>query len=248
MAKYKVPISSYAAFKKAVLNKGFDIDGYYGYQCWDGAALLWQQLGLYLITGNGLAIGAWDLKRNVNKYNKFDLVTNVNSLKIGDVVCMRPNHIGFFNGWSGGYMTILGQNQGGSPKGSYNSEGFNIVKISKSAFAGAFRYKGWQAKPKPAPAKKSNEAVAKEVMQGKWGNGSERKRRLTQAGYNYNAVQAIVNKLASGGSKARTYTVVRNDNLIAIGRKTRTDWRKIAQLNNLRSPYIIHPGQKLRLP
>lgn len=37
--------------------------------------------------------------------------------------------------------------------------------------------------------------VAQEVLQGKWGNGSERKRRLTQAGYNYNEVQAMVNKL-----------------------------------------------------
>ena len=37
--------------------------------------------------------------------------------------------------------------------------------------------------------------VAKEVIQGKWGNGAERKRRLTQAGYDYNAVQRKVNEL-----------------------------------------------------
>jgi len=42
---------------------------------------------------------------------------------------------------------------------------------------------------------KSLEDVAKEVLDGKWGNGAERKRRLTQAGYNYTAVQSIVNKL-----------------------------------------------------
>ena len=37
--------------------------------------------------------------------------------------------------------------------------------------------------------------VAQEVLQGKWGNGQERKNRLTQAGYDYNTVQAEVNKL-----------------------------------------------------
>lgn len=42
--------------------------------------------------------------------------------------------------------------------------------------------------------KKSNETIAKEVLQGKWGNGSERKKKLEAAGYNYSAIQAIVNK------------------------------------------------------
>ena len=43
--------------------------------------------------------------------------------------------------------------------------------------------------------KKSNEEIAKEVIQGKWGNGQERYDRLTQAGYNYNEIQNIVNAL-----------------------------------------------------
>ena len=43
--------------------------------------------------------------------------------------------------------------------------------------------------------KKSNEAIAKEVIAGKWGNGDERKKRLREAGYDYSAVQKIVNKL-----------------------------------------------------
>lgn len=44
-------------------------------------------------------------------------------------------------------------------------------------------------------SKKSNLEVAKEVINGKWGNGSERKNRLTQAGYSYSAIQALVNEL-----------------------------------------------------
>lgn len=45
------------------------------------------------------------------------------------------------------------------------------------------------------PAKKSIDEIAREVLQGKWGNGAERKNRLTNAGYDYNEVQEKVNKL-----------------------------------------------------
>lgn len=43
--------------------------------------------------------------------------------------------------------------------------------------------------------KKSNEEIAKEVIRGDWGNGAERMRRLEEAGYNYRAVQDIVNRM-----------------------------------------------------
>jgi N-acetylmuramoyl-L-alanine amidase CwlA len=46
-----------------------------------------------------------------------------------------------------------------------------------------------------APTKKTNEEIAREVLQGKWGNGAVRKKKLTEAGYNYSVIQKIVNKL-----------------------------------------------------
>ena len=53
------------------------------------------------------------------------------------------------------------------------------------------------------PAKKSNETIAQEVINGAWGNGNDRKSRLTAAGYDYNAIQAIVNsKLATPAKKS----------------------------------------------
>lgn len=55
---------------------------------------------------------------------------------------------------------------------------------------------------KPAtPARKSNETVADEVMAGAWGNGQDRRERLTAAGYDYNAVQNIVNAKMTSPSK-----------------------------------------------
>ena len=45
-----------------------------------------------------------------------------------------------------------------------------------------------------APSK-SIDVIAREVIRGDWGNGQDRKNRLTAAGYNYSAVQKKVNEL-----------------------------------------------------
>lgn len=47
---------------------------------------------------------------------------------------------------------------------------------------------------KPIVAKKTADEIIKEVIAGKWGNGAERKTRLTEAGYDYNIIQREVNK------------------------------------------------------
>lgn len=44
------------------------------------------------------------------------------------------------------------------------------------------------------PAKKTVDELVDEVLAGKWGNGNERKQKLTEAGYDYDAVQNAVNK------------------------------------------------------
>ncbi|MDO4973172.1 MAG: hypothetical protein Q4E38_03065 [Eubacteriales bacterium] len=44
----------------------------------------------------------------------------------------------------------------------------------------------------------ANYLAALDVMAGKYGNGEERRRRLAAAGYNYDAVQHLVNGLAKG--------------------------------------------------
>lgn len=65
--------------------------------------------------------------------------------------------------------------------------------------------------PAPTPAKKTNEELAKEVLEGKWDNGEERKRKLTEAGYDYQAVQDIVNDILYNtikvGTKVKTVKV-----------------------------------------
>lgn len=55
--------------------------------------------------------------------------------------------------------------------------------------------------------KKSIEEIAKEVLAGKWGNGTERKNALTKAGFNYSEVQKKVNELTDKVSKPESFKV-----------------------------------------
>ena len=102
--------------------------------------------------------------------------------------------------------------------------------------------------------KKSNEDIATEVIRGDWGNGQERKDRLSSAGYDYSAIQSIVNSRLSGKTTTtnkRYYTVVKGDTLWAIAKKyygNGSQYPKIAKANNISNPDIIHVGQKLLIP
>ena len=53
---------------------------------------------------------------------------------------------------------------------------------------------------RPQPQKTVTD-IAKEVIEGKWGNGAERKKKITSAGYDYNAVQSKVNELLNNNKK-----------------------------------------------
>lgn len=55
----------------------------------------------------------------------------------------------------------------------------------------------------PETAVKGVDEVAREVIAGKWGNGTDRKNRLQAAGYDYNAVQARVNQLVAAPEPAK---------------------------------------------
>lgn len=46
---------------------------------------------------------------------------------------------------------------------------------------------------------KTNTEIAKEVIAGKWGNGTARKKALNAAGYNYSAIQKLVNQMLKSG-------------------------------------------------
>ena len=55
-------------------------------------------------------------------------------------------------------------------------------------------------------AKKSNEEIAREVINGAWGNGQDRTNRLRAAGYDADAIQSIVNRMLAGTYKGGAST------------------------------------------
>lgn len=70
---------------------------------------------------------------------------------------------------------------------------------------GILKTLGVEAKQEQLQTTKTVTDLAYEVIAGKWGNGLDRKNNLTNAGYDYNSVQAKVNELLS--SKTITKTV-----------------------------------------
>jgi hypothetical protein len=160
-AAYFVPIDSYDNFRNAVIGKSYDIDGYYGAQCWDGAALLWQQIGRSLSTGGtGAAKGCWSVQsaRTANAGDNFDLITNFADLQRGDVVVFgygTYGHIAFVDSVSP--FRILGQNQTGTGNGAP----FNVIGATSNGFLGAFRFRRWAGStPAPAPSPTPSPAPA----------------------------------------------------------------------------------------
>ena len=105
------------------------------------------------------------------------------------------------------------------------------------------------APSKPAaPAKKSEDTIAAEVIAGKWGNGQDRVNRLRTAGYDPAKVQAKANaKLGASKPAARTYTVRAGDNLSAIAAKYGTTYQALAAKNGISNPNLIYPGQVLKI-
>lgn len=69
--------------------------------------------------------------------------------------------------------------------------GYNYAEVQKAVNA-KLGVKSNTPTRRPGP---SLDDVARAVIRGDYGNGEERRRRLTAAGYNYNAVQARVNQL-----------------------------------------------------
>ena len=75
----------------------------------------------------------------------------------------------------------------------------NTTVIGEAIAHGICNYFGikykTEVKPAPSTSKKSIDEIAREVIAGKWGNGTDRKNRLTAAGYDYDAIQKRVNEI-----------------------------------------------------
>ena len=120
--------------------------------------------------------------------------------------------------------------------------------IIKNGGCNGYAKQGSTQETTPVQPHKTVDELAWEVLSGKWGNGDDRKKRITTAGYDYAAVQAKVNELL-GASAAAYYTVRSGDTLSAIARKYGTTVSAIQKLNLalIRNVNQIQVGWKIRV-
>ncbi len=98
---------------------------------------------------------------------------------------------------------------------------------------------------KYAKARKSNEEIANECINGKWGNGVERVNKLKASGYDPEVIQKIINeKLAQ--SKDVYHTIKRGDTLTSVAKQYGTTAQKLAQMNNI-NDLKIQEGQRVKV-
>ena len=83
--------------------------------------------------------------------------------------------------------------------------------------------------------KKSNEEIAREVIAGKWGNGEDRKTRLTRAGYNYSVIQSLVNTMLKPSSRKSNEEIARE----VIAGKWGNGYERKTRLKNVGYDYTI---------
>ena len=95
-----------------------------------------------------------------------------------------PEHVGIVSAVNGSIITVIEGNK---------TDAVDYRKINVNG-----RYIRGYGVPHyafKATKEKTVAELAAEVIEGKWGNGEERKKRLTAAGYDYDAVQAKVNQI-----------------------------------------------------
>lgn len=171
MAQYNgyrtVPHATFDEWLNATLGNGYDVDGYYGDQCWDYCSLLYYQYGMTLITkpGGGTAADCWNVSRSINSRPPFTSIEGVENIRRGDIVVWNSNiysstgHIAFAtqdysnkvwntddNSW---HLDFAGQNQG--PGHGPNGTPVNIYSISLNNFLGIFRNTEWGTTPPTPP-------------------------------------------------------------------------------------------------
>lgn len=164
-----IPHGTYAEWKSATNGNGYNFDNLHGCQCYDFVVEFWYNVGFphgYPLIDNSSAYTMWDYRfeNSINLMSGeivFDLITNVNDIKVGDIVVFDATpdtpygHVGFADvnytddGWTYPELPVLSENNGGTPDpqgGAYtNIHGYDIT-----LFLGAFRYKAWEVTP-PTP-------------------------------------------------------------------------------------------------
>lgn len=115
----------------------------------------------------------------------------------GDVLLNKAHHTAMYCG--NGLEVEASINEKGRATGGIPGD-----QTGKEFFIRPYRNYPWDCVLRyiEAVERKTMEQLVQEVIDGKWGKGAERKRRLEAAGYDYNSIQAAVNKKLKANQKS----------------------------------------------
>ena len=185
--------------------------------------------------------------------------------KVGAVICWRKGKAGDSSDGAGHVAIVERVEANGDvycSNSAYSGTRFymktykksnNYYMGSKYTFQG-FIYLPIEFEPDEPEPKPNPEEIIYTIKKGDTLSSIAKKYNTTyQKLAAYNNI-ANPNKISVGqkiripGAKAPEYYIVKKgDCLTKIGKATGVDWKKIASLNNIKSPYVIHVGQKLRI-
>lgn len=131
--------------------------------------------------------------------------------RVGAIICWRKGKAGVASDGAGHIAIVEQVNADGSIVTSNSEYGGNrfYLKTRKPPYhlSDKHTFQGFIYLPisfEEEEPKKTVDELAKEVLAGKWGNGADRKARLTAAGYNYSEVQSVVNAILTGKQPAQS--------------------------------------------
>ena len=172
-----------------------------------------------LITGNsvipncvGYAWGRWfellKIRPKLSKGNAENWWANTKdeyvrgqTPKLGSVICWRKGEAADITDGAGHVAVVEEIHSDGSitvSASAYGGKRFYLQTLKPPFVLGkAFTFQGFIHIPFEYFPRKSIDEIAREVIQGRWGNGPVRKSKLLEFGYDYAAVQARVNELTA---------------------------------------------------
>lgn len=152
-------------FYNYAIGKAFDIDKFYGAQCWDGYAEYCRWLGVPYANCNvtGYAQDIWKNRENNGALIGFEPIYALDKLHDGDVIVFDRNaqlpgsHVGIFRKYDGlNGVVVLGQNQRGDGSGY----AFTQDWYDKRNIIGALRPKEFS---KPTTPPKPQKPIARKI-------------------------------------------------------------------------------------
>lgn len=224
---------------------GYDQIHRWGDKDYDCSGLViesWEEAGVPVKTNGATYTGNM---RKVFLDNGFEeVITKVNvvngtGLQYGDVLLKEGHHVAMYIG--DGKIVHASINEKGTATNGKEGD-----QTGKEICTRSYYNKPWNSilryKVEDVVVKKPVDVIAREVINGQWGSGEERRARIEEAGYNYSEVQEVVNAIAKHAYvKPKQHKVVVGDSLTEIAAKYGTSVDAIVRDNKARYPKI-KPG------